>query len=224
MKLYTFPGAPNPRRVDIYLAEKGIDVPREKVDIMTRQNRTPEFIEKVNAMGGVPVLELDDGSHIAESVAICRYFEALHPKPSLFGSTPSEQGRIEMWIRRIELNFMLPVGMVWVHGSPITKAVMEHQIAEMAEQNRKAVRRYHGFLDRQLASRDFIAGDAYSMPDILALTTADFAAKLNELPIDAQHKHLTAWHERVSGRPSAKNLPSPTSDSTQQNAPDRNSS
>ena len=85
MKLYTFPGAPNPRRVHLYLAEKGIDVPCETVDIMTRQNRTPEFMKKRNLLGGLPVLEIDDGTHIAESVAICRYFEAIQLDPPLFG-------------------------------------------------------------------------------------------------------------------------------------------
>ncbi len=204
MKLYTYAGAPNPRRVHIYLAEKGIDVPFQNVDILSRENRQPEFLEKVNVMGGLPVLELDDGSHIAESVAICRYFEALHPEPSLFGGTPAAQGRIEMWIRRIELNFMMPVGLVWLHGSPLTKPVVKHQITEVADQNREVVRRYHEFLDRQLTERPFIAGDTYSMADILALTTADFATSLNDLPIDPRHESLTAWHTRVSERPSAK--------------------
>ena len=130
MKLYTFASAPNPRRVHIYLAEKGIEVPFEQVDIMTRANRTPEFMANVNVMGGLPVLELDDGSHIAESIAICRYFEALHPEPSLFGTRPKEKGVIDMWLRRIELNLMTPVGMVWIHGSPLTKAVVKRQVPE----------------------------------------------------------------------------------------------
>jgi glutathione S-transferase len=112
MKLYTYPGAPNPRRVHIYLAEKGIEIPFETVDIMKRANREPEFVKNVNAMGGLPVLELDDGSHLAESVAICRYFEVVQPDPPLFGRSAAEQGVVEMWIRRIELNFMFPVGMV----------------------------------------------------------------------------------------------------------------
>ena len=141
MKLYTFAGAPNPRRVHIYLVEKGIDVPFEHVDIMKRENRKPEFMKNVNVMGGLPVLELDDGSHIAESIAICRYLEALNPEPPLFGATPKEQAQIEMWLRRIELNFMFPLGMVWIHGSPLTAGVVEHQIAEVAEQNRKGRQR-----------------------------------------------------------------------------------
>lgn len=204
MKLYDSTMAPNPRRVRIFLAEKGIEVPREKVDILKRENRTPEFLERVNVMGGVPVLELDDGSHIAESVAICRYFEALQPDPPLFGKSPAEIGHVEMWNRRIELNYMMPVGMVWIHGSPLTRGVVEHQIAEAAEANRKLVFRYHRFLDEQLAGREFIAGSAYSMADILALTTTDFAAALVEMPFDASLANLAAWHARVSSRPSAQ--------------------
>jgi glutathione S-transferase len=204
MKLYTFAGAPNPRRVHIYLAEKGIEVPFEQVDIMTRANRTPEFTSQVNSMGGLPVLELDDGSHIAESVAICRYFEAEHPEPPLFGVTSFEQGIVEMWIRRIELNFMVPVGMVWVHGSPLTKGVVKQQLPEMAEQNRSIVRSYFGFLDRHLEAHQFLAGDAYSVADILALCTLDFAAKLNDLPHSPDQQHLTRWHQAVSSRPSAR--------------------
>ena len=207
MKLLTFAGAPNPRRVHLYLAEKGIDVPCETVDIMTRQNRTPEFIEKVNPLGGIPVLELDDGSHIAESVAICRYFEVLHPEPSLFGTTAEEIARIEMWNRRMELNLMRPIGMVWVHGSPLTKAVMKNQIPEVAEQNRAVTREAHGFLDRTLAKQPFIAGDAFSIADIMALTSIDFGAGLVELPYDAALTHLASWHERMNGRQSVKAHP-----------------
>ena len=203
MKLYTYNGAPNPRRVHIYLAEKGIELPFEQVDIVKRANRSPEFIENVNAMGGLPVLELDDGSHIAESIAICRYFEAQQPEPSLFGTTPKEQAVIDMWLRRIELNFMMPVGMVWVHGSPFTKAVVKQQFPEVADQYRAVVRSYYQFLDDQLAERSHVAGDAYSIADIVALCTLDFATRLNELPHSPEQKHLTRWHEKVSSRPSA---------------------
>ena len=203
MKLYTYPGAPNPRRVHIFLAEKGIRIPFETVDIMTRANRAPEFMARVKPLGGLPVLELDDGSHIAESVAICRYFEALQPEPSLFGRTPEELGRIEMWDRRIELGLAQPTGLVWIHGSPLTAHVVKHQIAEVAEQSRAVVRRQHDFLDEQLAARAFIAGERFSMADILALTTLDFAAKRLQLAHEPRHKNLTRWHEAVSSRPSA---------------------
>ena len=204
MKLYTFPGAPNPRRVHIFLAEKGIAVPFEKVDIMTRANRTPDFLANVNPMGGIPVLALDDGTHIAESVAICRYFEALHPEPPLFGRTPADIGRIDMWNRRVEMNFMQAVGLAWVHGSPLTAKVVKQQIPEMAEQARALVRNAFALLDAQLAKHAFIAGDAYSMADILALTTFDFAGQLNQLHPEPAQKDLLRWHAEVSARPSAK--------------------
>jgi glutathione S-transferase len=204
MKLYTYSGAPNPRRVHIYLAEKGIEIPFEQVDIMKRENRTPEFMARVNATGGIPVLELDDGSHIAESIAICRYFEVEHPTPPLFGVTAREQGLVEMWTRRIELNLMMPVGMVWVHGSPLTKGVVKQQIPEMAEQNRSVVQGYFKFLDRHLEQNEFLANDAFSIADIVALCTMDFAAKLNDLPHSSEQQNLNRWYQAVSGRPSAK--------------------
>ncbi|HEU4427340.1 MAG TPA: glutathione S-transferase family protein [Myxococcota bacterium] len=204
MKLYTFAGAPNPRRVHIFLAEKRIAVPFEHVDITKRANRTPEFLANVNPLGGVPVLELDDGTHIAESVAICRYFEALQPEPSLFGRTPETIGRIDMWNRRIELRFMQAVGLVWLHGSPFTAKVVKKQIPEMAELAREGVRDAFAFLDSELAQREFIAGDAYSMADILALTTFDFAGQLNQLHPEPEQKSLLRWHTEVSARPSAK--------------------
>ena len=118
MKLFTFAGAPNPRRVHIYLAEKGIEVPFEQVDIMTRANRTPEFISRVNAMGGLPVLELDDGSHIAESIAICRYLESFHPDPPLMGADPKSAAVIEMWERRAEMEGMQAVAELFRNGHP----------------------------------------------------------------------------------------------------------
>jgi glutathione S-transferase len=204
MKLYTFSGAPNPRRVHIYLAEKGISIPFEQVDVMKRESRTPEFIGHINAMGSIPVLELDDGSHIAESIAICRYFEVEHPTPPLFGVTAREQALVEMWTRRIELNFMMPVGMVWIHGSPLTRGVVKQQIPEMAEQNRTLVRRYFKFLDRHLEQNAFLAGDDFSIADIVALCTMDFASTLNDLPHSAEQKHLDRWYQSVAGRPSAK--------------------
>lgn len=204
MKLYTFSGAPNPRRVHIYLAEKAIEIPFEQVDIMKRESRTPDFVSRVNSMGGIPVLELDDGTHIAESIAICRYFEVQQPDPPLFGITAREQALVEMWTRRIELNFMMPVGMVWIHGSPLTKSVVKRQIPEMAEQNRSMVRRYFEFLDRHLEQNEFLTGCSFSISDIVALCTMDFAARLNGLSHEDEQTHLDRWYRAVSGRPSAK--------------------
>jgi glutathione S-transferase len=204
MKLLTYPGAPNPRRVHIYLAEKGIDIPFETVDMIKRENRRPEFIENVNLMGGLPVLELDDGSHIPESVSICRYLEALHPEPPLFGRDPREQARIDVWIRRMELRFMMSVGMVWIHGSPLTKSVVEHQIEEVAEQNRKLVYQFFKLFDNELRKRPFVAGESYSMADIIAFTTLEFAERLNDLHPRDDQEALLAWRDACEARPSAK--------------------
>lgn len=202
MRIHDNHFAPNPRRVRIFLAEKGLEVPYEPVDLLARANRTPEFLAK-NPRGGIPLLELDDGSCIAESIAICRYFEALHPEPPLFGATPREIGEIEMWQRRVELDLLVPVGMVWVHGSPRTAKLLK-QIPEAAEANRKLVARQLRFLDGVLAERRFLAGDRYTVPDITLLCTLDFATGLVEIPLDPGHAHLARWHAEVSARPSAQ--------------------
>ncbi|WP_439619739.1 glutathione S-transferase family protein [Hyphomonas sp.] len=201
MILYDYPGGPNPRRVRIYLAEKGLTVPMETVDIMTRRNRQPDFLEK-NPTGGIPILELDDGTCIAESVAICRYFEELHPSPPLFGTGAKQRAIIEMWLRRVELNLMVPIGMVWVHGHPLT-AKLIRQIPEAAAQNRVRTDMGYRLLNDQLAENAFIAGDTYSVVDAVALATYDFGAGLVGVPPDDGLTHLARWHAAVSARPSA---------------------
>tara|TARA_R110002096_G_scaffold137638_2_gene291041 strand:+ start:367 stop:978 length:612 start_codon:yes stop_codon:yes gene_type:complete len=201
MILYDYPGGPNPRRVRIFLAEKGIAVPMETVDIMTRRNRQPDFLEK-NPTGGIPILELDDGTCISESVAICRYFEELHPEPPLFGTGAKERAIIEMWLRRVELNLMVPIGMVWVHGHPLT-AKLIRQIPEAAAQNRVRTAMGYKLLNDQLAENEFIAGDAYSVVDAVALATYDFGAGLVGVPPEDGLTHLARWHAAVSARPSA---------------------
>ena len=148
MKIYDYKLAPNPRRVRVFLAEKGISVPFEEVDIFKGINRQPDFLKK-NSLGGIPVLELDDGRHIAESVAICRYFELLHPEPALFGKGAFEQATVEMWNRRIELAVLVPVGLVWGHSHELTRARIK-QIPEMGEQSRKVVEQRYQWLDREL--------------------------------------------------------------------------
>ncbi len=202
MKLYDSALAPNPRRVRIYLAEKGLSVPLVPVDLAARAARTPEF-KKKNPVGGIPVLELDDGSCIAESVAICRYFEALHPNPPLFGRTAKDQAVVEMWLRRVELNLMVPVGMVWIHGHPLTAKLVK-QIPEAAEQNRVRSAIGYKLLDDQLARAPFISGPAYTMADIVALATIDFAVERVGVPYDETLGHLRRWHETVAARPSAR--------------------
>ena len=201
MKLYDYQAGPNPRRVRIYLAEKGIDVPLVHTDIVKREQKTPEFLAK-NPIGSIPVLELDDGTCISESVAICRYFEELYPEPPLFGRSALEKAQIEMWLRRVELNFMVPVGMVWIHGHPLTARLVK-QIPEAADQNRKRVHLGYQLLDDQLATNPFVAGESYSVVDAVLLASLDFANGLVGVPYAPDLQHLKRWHAVVSARPSA---------------------
>jgi glutathione S-transferase len=201
MKLYDYKAAPNPRRVRIYMAEKGIDIPLIPVDIMKREQKSPDFLAK-NPLGSLPVLELADGTCISESVAICRYLEALYPEPPLFGRTAAEKARIEMWLRRIELNVMVPVGMVWAHGHPLTARLLK-QIPEAAEQNRKRVHLAYKLLNEQLSGAAFIAGPDYTVADAVLLATLDFANGLVGVPYESCLTHLKRWHGEVLARPSA---------------------
>jgi glutathione S-transferase len=193
--------APNPRRVRIYLAEKGIEIPMVHVRMMKREHKAEDFLAK-NSLGQVPVLELDDGTAISESVAICRYLEAAHPTPALFGSNGKDQALIEMWIRRAEFQVSRPIGMVWRHADPRT-AFLGGQFPDFGQANRPLATDAMHWLDRELSDgRPFIAGDHYSMADIVMLCTLDFGAFIGlGLPDDAPH--LLAWHQKVSARPSA---------------------
>lgn len=201
MKLYDNMIAPHPRRVRIFLAEKGIEIPLETVDIRGGGARTPEILEK-NPFGGIPVLELDDGICISESVAICRYFEEVQPEPPLFGITAVEKATVDMWIRRVELGFMVPTGMVWLHGNPLTASVVK-QIPEVADQYRDRIHRGYTLFDQQLAEQEYLAGDAYSVVDAVALASVDFARGLVGEPFSEELEHLKRWHDSVSARDSA---------------------
>ena len=202
MKLYDYKTAPNTRRVRIYLAEKGVAIPLVNVDIMQREQKAPDFLKK-NPIGSIPVLELDDGTCISESLAICRYIEELHPEPPLFGRTPLEKAMIEMWLRRIELNFMVPVGQVWIHGNPITARLLK-QIPEAAEFGRMRTHLGYKLLDDQLAKHQFLSGDDYSVVDAIALATIDFAVGLAGVPYNDDMTNLKRWHTEVAARPSAE--------------------
>jgi glutathione S-transferase len=200
MKLYDDTRAPNPRRVRIYLAEKGITVPLESTPVMERANRTDAFKEK-NALQQIPVLELDEGTCIAESLAICRYFEAANPENPLFGSTPLEQAQVEMWNRRIEFQLLGTVGAYWRHCHPLT-AALGGQIPEAGEAGKKRAEFILGWLNEDLEGRDFFAGENFTVADITALCVIDFATFVG-IPIPDGAANLKAWHERVSARPSA---------------------
>jgi glutathione S-transferase len=201
MKLYGAPmPAPNPRRVRIFLAEKGIDLPETPIDLMKREHKSAEHRAR-NSMGQVPTLELDDGTCISETVAICRYFDETQPDPPLFGRTPVEKATVDMWVRRIEFTVMTPVGNFWRHAHPRTAALLT-QYKDFGESNRETYKGAQRWLDRELDGREWLAGEAYSMADICLLSTVDFATWIG-LPLEPEHANLAAWRARASGRPSA---------------------
>jgi glutathione S-transferase len=185
----------------MFLAEKGIVLEETPVDLMTREHKSEAYRAK-NSLGQVPTLELDDGVTISETVAICRYFEEIHPEPPLFGATPVEKAQVDMWIRRVEFQLMQPVGNYWRHAHPRTAALV-HQYKDFGESNRESYANAQRWLDRELSDgRGFIAGDRISMADICALSTVDFAHWIG-LDLDDARPHLAAWHERMRSRPSA---------------------
>jgi glutathione S-transferase len=201
MKIYDTNIAPNPRRVRIFLAEKGINVPYVQVDLAKMENRQPPFLAK-NPLGGVPVLELDDGTTIAESVAICRYFEELHPNPPLMGTGALERAQVEMWQRRMELALFYMVGQTFRNTSDFFKGRIP-QVPEFGEVCRAdAVKRFE-WLDQELANRPFIAGERYTIADITALVAVDFG-RWSQIEVQPSQKNLARWHQAVSSRPSAK--------------------
>lgn len=192
--------APNPRRVRIFAAEKGIALPMRDLSIPAGEHKSEEFLA-LNPRGQTPALQLDDGTVIAESVAICRYLEGLQPDPPLFGRDAKEQALVEMWSRRVEMILMPPVGAVWVHTHPFT-ARLPGRNAEWGEANRPRVDDAMRFFDVALANREFLAADHFTNADILLLTTIDFAGFIG-IPVPDDLPSLRAWHARVSARPSA---------------------
>ncbi|NVD44251.1 glutathione S-transferase family protein [Qipengyuania atrilutea] len=192
--------APNPRRVRIFAAEKGIDLPTQTISIPDREQKSEEYL-KLNPRGQTPALQLGNGTVIAESVAIMRYLEALQPEPPMFGTTAEEVALIEMWMRRVEMVLMTPIGQVWVHTHPFTTRLPIRN-TEWGETNRPLVDAAFRFFDTSLEGREFLAGDTFSAADILLLTAYDFAEFAGcAAPDDCEN--LRGWHERVSVRPSA---------------------
>ncbi len=201
MKIYENHNAPNPRRVRVFLAEKNIQVPYEQVDIGNRVNRQEEFLKK-NPLGGVPVLELDDGTLISESVAICRYFEELHPQPPLFGADAKQRAIVEMWNRRMEFNVLQPIADTFRQRHDFFKGRIR-QLPEYAEVQRLNAEDGLAWLDRELGARHFIAGDQFSIADITAVVAIDFG-RVSKISIKPEQTNLARWHTEVSARPSTK--------------------
>jgi glutathione S-transferase len=201
MKLYDGGRAPNPRRVRIYLAEKGIAVPMEQVDLGTLQHKSAAFTA-INPIQRVPVLALDDGTIISESIAICRYFEELNPDPPLFGRGATEIARIEMWNRRLELHLLFPISHVFRNTHPAMKELEMPQVPAWAEANKPRIADLLAILDHELERHPFVAGERYSVADITGLVAVDFM-KPAKLTVPDELTNLHRWHQSVSSRSSA---------------------
>jgi glutathione S-transferase len=202
MKLYDGGRAPNPRRVRIFLAEKGIDVPLVPIDMGAMAHRSDEIMSR-NPLQKLPVLELDDGTILTESVAICRYFEELQPEPALFGRGLIGKAQVEMWNRRMELTFLNAVAAAFRHIHPAMKDWEVPQVPEWGEANKPKALAFLHILDRELADREFIAGDEFSIADITGLVAADFM-KPARITIPESLIHVLRWRATVLARPSAQ--------------------
>jgi len=208
MKIYEFRRAPNPRRVQMFLVEKNIDIEYVQVNVRNGENRESEYLA-INPKSGVPALQLDNGNVISESMAICRYFDAIQPEPFIFGNSPEERGLVEMWNRKIEIEGMNPVGECLRNSSEAfkDKAVPDprvtKQIPELAERGKMLGNRFLGDIDKKLSESKYVTGENFSMADINLYVFLDFASWIKVIPND-EHQHLLKWKELVSQRESAK--------------------
>jgi glutathione S-transferase len=201
MRLFDGGRAPNPRRVRIFLAEKGISVPLVPVDMGAMEHKQ-ETVSSRNPLQRLPVLELDDGTILTETVAICRYFEELQPEPALFGAGALGKALVEMWQRRIEFNLFGTISAAFRHIHPAMKEWEIPQIPEWGEANKPKALEFMAILDRELQSREFAAGDAFSIADITGLCALDFM-KPARIQIPQELTHIRRWYETIKRRPSA---------------------
>ncbi len=202
MKYYDLPASPNARRVRIFMAEKGIEIPTQVVDMMKDENKEPWYLAK-NSLGAMPVLELDDGTCIAESGAICRYLEELHPEPCLMGRTPLERAQVEMWHRRAELEFLLPIISIFLNTGKMWEG-RRTQVPAWADFVKTQVEQSMTWLDKELDGKDYLAGADYTVADITAQSAFVMAKAALKMPIPEDLTNLNAWWDRVSARPTAR--------------------
>ncbi|PWK69914.1 glutathione S-transferase [Aminobacter sp. AP02] len=201
MMLFDGGRAPNPRRVRVFLAEKGIEVPMTSVD-MGAMGHKAEAVASRNPLRRLPVLELDDGTILTESIAICRYFEELHPEPALFGRGALGRALVEMWQRRIEFNLFQPVSFAFRHIHPAMKEWEVPQVPEWGEANKPKVIDFLALLDKEFSSREFAAGDAFSIADITGLIAVDFM-KPARIVVPEEFANVLRWYRSIAARPSA---------------------
>ncbi len=209
MKLYDMIKAPNPRRVRMFLAEKGIDIERVEIDIPAGANLTPAFLA-INPRGVVPTLQFDDGSILDESVAICRYFELENPEPNLMGRESLEQARIESWQRRMEFDGLISIAMVFRNSAPQFSGRaspgaggIATQVPDLVPRGQRLTQRFLNDLNARLSSSTYVAGDRFTIADITAYVCVDFARWIGMEP-DTSHSALQNWRAQIKQRPSAR--------------------
>ena len=201
MKFFNSKYAPNPRRVRIFLAEKGLSLPTEDVDLAALEHKSDAFT-KVHAFQTIPSLELDDGSVISETMAICRYFDEIHPEPPLFGVGARERAEVEMWQRRAELSLFYPIAQTYRHAHPGAKNLEVPQVPDWSASCRAKALSAMELIDAHLANRPFLAGDHFSVADITGLVALDFCRPAR-ITIPEGLVHLRRWREALAARPSA---------------------
>lgn len=201
MKLHDFPKAPNPRRVKIFAHEKDIELELINCDMAKREHKTPEFLIK-NPSGKIPVLELENGKYISESVAICRYLELIKPEPNLFGKDAYEIAYIESRNRHIEFELWTQIGVSWVNGPIVGSLGIFDQIPDAKVASDKNVRSFYQRLDQEFGLHNFVAGERFTIADITLVSAIDFASEMVDLKPNEDLKNLQRWHEEVSSRPS----------------------
>lgn len=202
MKLFDLPPSPNARRVRIFIAEKGLEIPIVPVNMMTGENQSEDYLAK-NSLGKMPLLELDDGTCIAESAAICRYLEEMNPNPPLMGRKPLERALVEMWHRRMELEFLIPMITIFLHTGEMWKDRVT-QIPQVAETGILNVKERMEWLDRELDGKEFITGEDYTVADIAAQCAFVMGKAALGLRIAEDQLNLSNWFTRVSSRPTAR--------------------
>lgn len=209
MLLYDYRPAPSPRRVRIFLAEKGVELPIRQIDLGKGEQFAADYRAQ-NPRCTVPALVLDDGTCIWDTLAICEYLDALHPQPPLLGATPLERAAVVMWYQRVELDGFLQVADVFRNASPAFKdralfgPLPAAQIPQLVDRGRPRVQQFYRDMDARLTASKFLAGDFFSLADIQLLCVLDFAAGWGRMPIPDDLTALLAWKQAIDARPGSK--------------------